>query len=319
MNFTHTLTFTLAAALPLAACTPTEDTHALSVENCGRTVTFSTTPENVTMLGTAAVPTLHALGVLDRVKVKAGVFEPAYYSDNLIGQLDNIPTLTDRLDASGHLQISREAVISTNPDLVLGTSDTISSDALQSSGIAQIEEPAFCGAITGDVTFDHIYEQIDLYGTIFDRSAQAAELSSDLRDRIDELSQRAAQLDTRSVAVLYPSTGGTATYAYGRGSMSAPLMEAAGLTNVFADQDDRVFEVSAEEIIARNPDIIIALHTDGEAGNVTQAVTDLPGSTAITAVQDQAILPLLLNFAEPPTPLSVDGLEQIITFLEANR
>lgn len=313
------LALTLAAALPLAACAPDEDTHAISVDNCGHTVTFPGAPSNVTLLGNAAVPTLHALGVLDRVNVKAGAFQDDYYSGDIITQLETIPTLTDRLDASGHLQISRETVTATNPDLVIGTSDTVNHATLQATGTPQIEEPAFCGDITEDVTFDHVYDQVHLYGTVFNKTAEATAFTNDLRERVTELTEQASGQETRTVAVLYPTTGGGTTYAYGRGSMSAPIMEAAGLTNVFADQADRVFEVSAEEIIARNPDIIVALHTDGDPTDTTQAITTLPGAAAITAVQDQAILPLLLNFAEPPTPLAVDGLDQVITFLEETR
>ncbi len=51
-----------------------------------------------------------------------------------------------------------------------------------------------------------------------------------------------------------------------------------------------------------------------------QAVRDLPGADELTAVREDAMLPMLLNFTEPPTPLSVDGLERIVeTFAEPGR
>lgn len=316
---TRILALTLAAALPLTACTPATDTHAISVENCGQTVGFTSAPDNVTILGTEAVSTLDALNVLDRVNVKAGVFQPDYYPADLNDRLDTIPSLSDRLDASGHLLISREAVVGTNPDLVIGTSDTINRDTMKSSGIAQITEPTFCSGRTGDISFDHVYEHVNLYGTIFDKADEAAAYNQQLRDRISQLTARTSEKETRTAAVLYPTVGGGSTYAYGRASMSAPILEAAGLTNVFGDQDGRVFEVSAEELIDRDPDIIIALYSDGDEGDIVQAVTGLPGANSITAVQDQTILPLLFNFAEPPTPLAVTGLEKVINFLEETR
>lgn len=321
MNRTATRALSLAVvmALPLSACSSTPDTHAISVENCGRTVNFAAAPEKVTLLDNTPVPALDALGVLDRVSVKAGVFQPDYYPSELTVRLSEISTLTDRLDATGHLQISREAVVATNPDLVIGATDTVNHATLQPSGIPLLEEPAFCGGITGDVTFDHVYEQVDLYGTVFGKTAEAAAYNSELRKQVADLTDRADGQETRTAAVLYPTVGGGVTYAYGRGSMSAPILEAAGLRNVFDDQADRVFEVSTEEIIDRDPDVIIALYTDGDEKEITRAVTSLPGADALTAVHDQAILPLLLNFAEPPTPLSVAGLEQVITFLEETR
>ena len=103
-----------------------------------------------------------------------------------------------------------------------------------------------------------------------------------------------------------------ASYAYGTRSMAHPQLEAAGFTNVFADVDERVFEVSREELIGRNPDVLILLYSDGEPAAVKEAVTSMAGADAITAVANDDILVQLFNFTEPPSPLSLDGLERIV-------
>lgn len=316
-------TATTAAAVlllaPLAACGEDGDDAAISVENCGGTVELDGAPERVVMLKSAAAVTLHELGVLDRVVARAGVYPEEYYDADTLAAIDEVPLLTDRTDTSGHLQISREEVVAQTPDLVLGQTETITRDTLASNDISLIEEPAFCGSLEGDATFDDLYDQVRLYGEVFERTDEADAYVAELEERVAAIRDRVPADEDRTVAVLYPTVGGGVTYAYGRGSMSAPLLEAAGLENVFGDVGDRVFEVSAEEIVARDPDVIILLRSDGDAAEVTEALTSLAGADALRAVQSGALLPLLLNYAEPPTPLAVDGLEQVVDFLEQTR
>lgn len=309
----------VCALLVSAGCAlPEGPVAAISVENCGATVGFDAPPERVTLLKGASVATLDALGVLDRVTAKAGQYPEEYYDDELRDRLAGIPTLTDQLDASGHLQISREVVVATEPDLVIGETSTVNRATLDPTGIPVVEEPAFCGALTGDVTFEDVYDQVRFYGAIFGRDEEAEVVVAELRARVAALRERAAT-DARTVAVLYPTIGGGVTYAYGTGSMSHPLVEAAGLVNVFADRGERVFEVSVEEIVARDPDVIVTLHSEGDAQEVIRAVTGLPGADAMTATSNRAFLPLLLNFAEPPSPLAVDGLERLVAHLDETR
>ena len=94
--------------------------------------------------------------------------------------------------------------------------------------------------------------------------------------------------------------------------MAHPQLEAAGFTNVFADVGERVFEVTAEELIGRNPDVLVLLYSDGDPAAVKAAVTGLNGAGAISAVRDDQILVQLFNFTEPSGPLAIDGLARIV-------
>lgn len=283
--------------------------YPLTVTNCGARVTFEAPPERVVLLKSAAVPFLHDLGVLDRVVARAGQYPAEYYDGATRAELDAIPLLTDRTDTSGHLRISREVVVAQRPDLVIGQVDGLDRATLAASGIALLEEPALCGDGVPDVSFDDVYAQAEFYGRVFDEPAAASAAAADLRARVAELSVPASG---RTAAVLYPTVGGGVTYAYGSASMADPQLEAAGLANVFADVDDRVFEVSREELIARDPGVLVLLHGDGDPRAVVEAVTSVPGLAGVSAVRDGNVLPLLFNFTEPPTPLAVDGLERVV-------
>lgn len=282
-----------------------------TIENCGAEVTFDAPPERVVMLKSAAVPYLHALGVMDQVVARAGDYPADYYDTETQAELDDIPLLTDEMDTSGHLQISKEIVIAEEPDLVLGEVDNLSRDTLDAVDIDLLEEPAMCPEGVDDPGFDDVYSQLETYGRIFDREDEAAKAMADLRERVTELEKQKVG-EGRTAAVLYPTVGGGVTYAYGTRSMAHPQLEAAGFEDVFADVDERVFEVSTEDLLERDPDVIILLHNAGDPATVEESITRLAGAEDLTAVKNGDVMAQLFNFTEPPSALSVDGLERII-------
>lgn len=313
----------LTFALALTACgaeaaedeeptSTTSGSHPLTVENCGAEVNFDRPPERVVMLKSSAVPYLHALGVMDRVTARAGQYPEAYYDEATLAELDAIDLLTDETDTSGHLQISKETVIAEEPDLVLGEVDNLSRDTLAAVGIPLLEEPAMCEPGVEDPGFDDVFAQLELYGEVFGREAEARAATEELRERLAGLEERVERQERRTAAVLYPTVGGGTTYAYGTESMAHPQLEAAGFENAFADVDERVFEVSLEQLLGRDPDVLVLLYSDGDPAQVEQAITDLPGAEELTAVRNGDLMPQLFNFTEPPTPLSIDGLERIV-------
>ncbi|BCB88834.1 ABC transporter substrate-binding protein [Phytohabitans suffuscus] len=291
--------------------------YPVTVNNCGVDVSFDAAPQRIVLLKSAAVPYLHALGVMDRVTARAGQYPKDYYDAATLAELDRIPLLTDKTDTSGHLQISKEVVISQQPDLVLGEVDNLSRDTLAAVGIPLLEEPAMCQGSTTVPAFDDIYTQLETYGKVFGRTGEAATAVTALKERMTKIQAKAGAGSRRTAAVLYPTVGGGVTYAYGTASMAHPQLEAAGFTNAFADSKERVFEVTLEELLGRNPDVLILLYSDGDPKAVEAALTGLPGAEKLNAVRDGTVMTQLFNFTEPPTPLSIDGLESIVERFKA--
>lgn len=290
-----------------------EGHYPVTVDNCGTQVTIDAEPTNVVMLKSAMVPFLTAVGVLDHVTAKAGAYPKGYFDDATATQVDGIESLTNRTDASGHLLISKETVVEREPDLVLGQTDNLTQEALAEVGIPSLEASGLCTKGLPEPGFQQIYDEIEMYGQVFNRGKEADRAVADLKKRVAAVSQEAKGAKQRTGAVLYPTVGGGTTYAYGNRSMPDPQLEAAGITNVFGEQDERVFEVTLEKLLDEDPDVIVLLHTDGDPTQVEQALTDLPGTSKLTAVRTGQVHTELFNFAEPASPLAVDGLERLIT------
>lgn len=314
----------LAGLLSLPACgtaAPSNDGanaannggYPVTVENCGAEVTFDAAPQRLVLLKSASVPALHALGVLDRAVARAGAFPDDYFDESTLAELDTIPQLTSDVDATGHLQISKDVVIAQEPDVVFGEVENLPRQSMAQVNIPLLEEPAFCasGADTSP-TFDSVYDQLEVYGEVFNKQTEADTVIQDLQDRVAAAETQAQGQEQRTAAVLYPTVGGGTTYAYGTNSMAHPQLEAAGFTNVFEDTTERVFEISSEQLLGRDPDVIILLHSEGDPNAVEAALRELPGAEQLTAVHNDDIMTQLLNFTEPATPLSVTGLENIV-------
>ncbi|MFC4857157.1 ABC transporter substrate-binding protein [Actinophytocola glycyrrhizae] len=291
----------------------------LTVRNCGTDVTFDAPPERIALLESAPVTILHGLGVLDRAVLRAGAFPEEYYDAGTNAAIAGIESLGEDLDESGHLQISRETIIAQEPELVLGLPDGITREGLAEVGINALVQPVYCPDGVDATTFDDVYEQIELYGRIFGRTDEAATLAAGLRERETAVEESVEGRPERTAAVLYPTVGGGSGYAYGNRSMAHPQLAAAGFTNVFGDVDERVFEVTTEQLVAADPDVLVLLHVDGEPDDVKDALVTLPGADTLRAVRDDEILVQLFNFTEPPTPLSMTGLERIADRFGAGR
>ena len=256
------------------ASTNADDGHyPVTIENCGEEVTFEAEPTNVVMLKNAWVPYLDDLGVLDHVSAKAGAYPEGYYDGETASEVEGIESLTDRVDSTGHLLISRETVVEREPDLVLGMVDNLDRASLEEVGIPQLEVGGLCPEGAPTPSFEAIGEEMSQYGEVFNRTAEAEEATTAMMERVEELEAQVPEDEDRTAAVLYPTVGGGTTYAYGTGSMAHPQLEAAGLTNVYADVDDRILEVTPESLLEEDPDVLILLYSEGDPAAVEEAMS----------------------------------------------
>ena len=310
---------TTAAAAPAteapidttAATTAAEDESALpfTFTNCGQEFTIDGPPERVMLMEAAAPSLLFAAGAIDRVVARIEDFPEEYYTPEEMEVLDAIPALQAEATSTGGVEVSLEAIIEYEPDIVIGyDTETITADALADVGIQLYVMPPFCEN-PPKPSFDSIVDEVRFYGQLFGTSAIADPAADELAATVASAAD-APVAEGKTAAALYVSSDGSAIYAYSALGMVHPQMEALGMTNVFAELSERVPEVSIEEVIDRNPDVLVLLYDDTglTPEEIAALVTELPGASSITAVADGAVYPLLFNYAEPPTPLVVKGL-----------
>ena len=293
------------------------DGFPLELDNCAEQLLLEAPPQRVVLLESSPVTLLEGIGVLDRVVARAGSFPTEYFTPELAARLEAIPALSEELDATGHLQINQEVVIAQQPDLVIGLPDGITREGLRGAGAEVLVPRTFCGQLPERASFEDLFAEITTYGRLFDRTVEAEALTSALQERIEAVRAGSGERTASTAAVLYPSVGGGPLYTYGSQSMATAQLEALGLVNAFGDTAERVFEISAEPLLAADPDVLIVLYQGETTGE--EAIAEVTGAErlgGLRAVTEQAVLPLLFNVVEPASPLTVDGLEQIADWLD---
>jgi iron complex transport system substrate-binding protein len=109
------------------------------------------------------------------------------------------------------------------------------------------------------------------------------------------------------------NTDPNAPYTVGPGTFIDTLINSAGGKNIIVDLKDQYVQVSVEELLMRNPEIILL--GDAAYGVTPESVLQRPGWEKIAAVQNQRVYSFDDNLVSRPGPRLVDGLEQLARLL----
>lgn len=287
----------------------------LTVENCGRDLTFEEPPERVVLLGPYEITTLAAVSALDQVVARAGPVPLDLYDEDTRATVEAIPEFGGIAEEGGP-EVSLEQVLDLDPDLVIGSQRVpgsgVTAEALDQAEIPLVSPPSFCLEpvdVPQTSSFEDIYTRLEFYGELLASDDDANVSAVELRERVDAVIDVTEDAPERTAATFFPSLGDSPTTGYGTRSISHQIMETAGFTNVFSDVDERFFDASIEAIIDRDPDVIVLLYIDTDPAEVKEAFLSIPGAETLTAVQNDDILLQNFELHGAPSPLSVEGLE----------
>lgn len=263
------------------------------VDDLGRTVVI-TSSNRIVSIGPSCTEILYALGLGDRI------IAVDKYSDYP-------PEAIAKQKISKVFMPDPEEIIALNPDLIVyyhwgpwdPTVETLSNLGLTVVALAP-------------KTLDDIIRNIRLIGEATGKTQEAEALASSLRQRINEIKSKTSGVTVRPkvyIEVMYPPP-----WTFGPDTWGHQLIELAGGVNAFGDAPTEWVQTTDEEIIARNPDIIISLY--GAMHYTTlEDFKKRPGWDKITAVSKGAVYLLDENLFVRPGPRIVDGLEALAKIL----
>lgn len=296
-----------------------EDTAAsaseVTVASCGVEFTYAEPPERILATDTGAVETLVALGVGDRVVGWFGTDD----EDSLDDDTRDAVLALDRLGGSFPFP-TYEAILAADPDLVVsyGFNDEagFSTEALQADGIGSYSFTEACP--DASASLDTFFDDVANLGIILAVEEEANGLVDNWRAEIDALA--APEGDEPVSVFLSGSPDAADSFTSGGGSLADDLIQLAGGVNVFGDTDEGFLAPAWEEVLARDPVVII----DGSGGG-QQALDDLrsylesdPALSQMTAVQDGSFGTIRFQ-QNVPGPQAVDGVRAISEILAAAR
>ena len=272
MKFFSPLTFLVLLLIGMTACvaptapvapantpvastvsTATTATYPLTIENCGRTLTFAGPPQRIIATFQSVAETLVALGQTDKL---VGVYFGAPFDlpPELADDYAKIPALGEGMFPS------KEAVVSTRPDLVVASEYNYDFDP--AIGSATVEDLTQAGAqIYGFScsaaefqTVDDVYARILELGQILGVEAAAQGLIAEQQQRI--AAAHALVADQSPVATMVYYAGEGPVQVFGSG-FANQIIELAGGSNVFKTQEAVYADISNEAVAAANPEIFI--------------------------------------------------------------
>jgi len=279
----------LTIALTLTACSPGEQIPTQYVfDDLGRLVAINGTPQRIISLAPSNTEILFALGLGDKV---VGVTSWCDYP----------PEALDKEQVGEYDTPDIEKIVALTPDLILvgyGTSmDVI--NTMDGLGLTVF------GIKTTDL--DDLLNDIRTVGEVTDKEVEAQALTSEIEGRIQTVTDQTEELEQRpKVFYLFDTYGGLWTV--GQGTFIHELIEKAGGVNI-CQNITGYSTISIEDVIARNPEIIIA----GEwAYDWAINATEL---AATNASQTGRIFTCDDDLVQRPGPRLVDGLEWFAYFI----
>lgn len=282
-------------ATPIAmAATPVATFPLAFTDDAGRAVTLVAEPARIVSLAPSNTEILFALGLADRV-----VAVDAYS--------DYPPAAAEKPAIGDYADPDLEQIVALDPDLVLAS-------AVHAPGIVpRLESLGIPAVVIEPADLDATLTSIDRVGRLAGAPAVAADLVCGLQARIDAVEEAVDGAPRPRVFVeLSPDL-----FTAGEDTFIADLIARAGGENIVGATLGPWPQISAEAVIAADPEVILL--ADHEAGVTPASVAARPGWSVVSAVSDGRVVILDTNLVVRPGPRVVDGLEAIARALHPER
>ena len=279
------------AATPTVVSTPTVGSLTLT-DGLGRNVIFDQPAQRIVSIAPSNTEVLFAIGAGAQV---IGRDEFSDYPD----QAKQLPSV-----GGGYGALDMETMVSLKPDLVLASQLT---PAEQVQAIEKLGLKVFL--LPNPNTIEDMFANLLEVGKITGTEAQAQTLIDGLKTRVVAVDAKVAAVQQKPV-VFYEldSTDPNAPWTAGPGSFIDALINRAGGVNLGAKLKDSYAQISIEQLLVDQPDIIIA--GDYTWGGVTaEAIKARQSWADLQAVKQDKVYIFDDNLISRPGPRLVDGLE----------
>ncbi len=281
-----------SASPPSQSSSPSPTYPVTVTDDTGRTLTFAAPPQRIVSFTPGHTETLYALGVGNRVIVtdKFSDFPP-----------ENQP----KAKLTTYPKPNLEELVSLKPDLLLVLTEG-------DEFLRQMDERAIPTLKLFPQTFEATLADIELMGRVVGASERARAITSDMRARAEAV--RAKTKGASAVRVFYELDGSDPTkpFAAGPSGFFGDLVPLAGGANVFGDLPRPSGQVSTEQVVSRDPEVIVLGDSDlPYAPQSPEMVRTRLGWSQVAAVKTGRVYALSHALLERPGPRLIDGLERL--------
>ena len=295
-----TTTLCLITVIALAAADsiapPSDVGFAVSVENCGVSTVYADAPSRAFTMNQAATEIMLALGLQNRMVGTA-------FLDDAI-----LPELADAYNAI-HVRAtaypSRDVLLEAQPDFVYAAYPSAFSDEapgmreLLQSGTPSYLSPSGCdrGNRANPDSTEMVFGEIRDIARIFRVLPRAEKLIAAYRSDLESMRRQIGAVTTPP-RVLWWDSGMPPSVA---GCCGTPneILRLAGAQNIFHDLRGTLGKVSWDEVIARNPEVIVLVDATWAPAAQKQEWLTNPRFAEIDAVKHNRFVTVSFSDATP--------------------
>ncbi len=277
-------------ASPAASSTTPSPSPIAVRDDAGRVVTLAAPPKRIVSASPSTTELAFAVGLGDEIVA--------------VDKFSNYPPeATSRTSIGSYIDPDLETILGANPDLALVTDVHVAKllPALEKQGIPTL--------VLSAKNIEGVLLNLLVLGRVAGDEANADRVVSDLRTRIAAVETRVAGSDPVSVFYeLDPSL-----FTTGPGTFIDDVIRRAGGHNIASASTEPYPQLSAEEVIAADPAVILL--ADEAAGVTPQSVATRSGWAKLSAVVNGRIVVIDPDIGSRPGPRVVDALELIAATL----
>ena len=244
----------------------------VTLDNYGREITISQRPERVLTLGPNCTELFAALGLSDLVVGRSLI-------NHSRGPLPEYADAVNAVPELNYASATREAILSSGADFIYALDWEISDQGCNLEEAAQYGMNVYVNAAS---TLDQQYQEIRDLGAIFGVAETAEAFVADQQARIAAVQETLA--DREPVDVLIYDSGNDGVFTCSGVNFESLLVELAGGRNLFGDLSEKQWvTVSYEEVLARDPDVIL-IH-DYDSPSVEAKIAEIQANPTLSRLK----------------------------------
>lgn len=284
----------------------------VSVNSCGRTVTFEQAPQRAVIHDQNMSQMAFALGIQNNIAGLTGITGWYKTSPEFDKNRGDIPELAAKNPTT-------ENVLSVDPDLFFAgwnygmrTDGELTPQSLAKLGVPVLELTESCVHTnkTGeDASMDLLYNDMLRLGAVFGIKEKAVTLVNEWQNRLQKVKN---SVDGKpKIKVFLYDSGEDKIFTSGRFGMPTALIRAAGGINVMDNIDTSWGKVGIEAVMNAEPDFFLLVdYQQGGWRSSWEFIKNHPVLSTLDAVKNERYLPL--EYGEiTPGPLNIQAVEKL--------
>jgi iron complex transport system substrate-binding protein len=318
MLFRMTMTGFGLSALALLSFSQQAAAYPVTVENCGRTLTFEAAPKRAVVHDLNMSEMAFALGLQPNIAGLTGITGWYKVGPEFKAAQGAIPELASK-------NPSLENIVGASPDFFFAgwyygmkpggdvTPDTLAKHQIKTYILT--ESCAHTDKPRPRASLDLLYTDVLALGRIFGKEDDAAHLVAGWKQRVADAAGKAK--DNKPLKVFIYDSGEDKPFTAGKFAMPTALIEAAGGRNVLDDFEMSWGTSSWEAVAARDPEFLILLDYQDDAGyrKLLDFLKRHPAMKETAAVRNERFLPL--RYGElTPGPANIEAIEKLAKALQ---